>query len=311
MCDNQKYQTLDDISSIVKLAGDHQKGDWLFRGQRTCECPIPRIFRPSATNGIAFDKVKCGLEPRLGHEFRDYAHSVNSNCPGPEEYLEWLALMQHHSAPTRLLDWTRSPLVAAFFSVEIIDPCDESKDGSFWVLNSGQLTEITREAHRNGIKAEYECTCKDRQKKRDQPFSVVNAAIRLAEQAFADHRFRKKNECAVNGTCRFPLAIAPPRTFSRLATQRSWFTIHPTSECLDWAKPKKEKFRNGEDPLKLCEIKDKQGRPILAKYVIPGKCKESIRHALGALGVTRATLFADLDGLGASLIPELRRRFPD
>lgn len=63
----------------------------------------------------------------------------------PKNMIEWLVIGQHHGLPTRLLDWTKNPLKALFFSIiELpnIDGCVWAYELSFWSEKLENLDKI-------------------------------------------------------------------------------------------------------------------------------------------------------------------------
>lgn len=61
----------------------------------------------------------------------------------PKESFDWLFLMQHYGVPTRLLDWSESPLVALYFAVENLEK-HGSDDGALWLLYPSELNKNAR-----------------------------------------------------------------------------------------------------------------------------------------------------------------------
>jgi len=108
----------------------------------------PYIFRGVSNARYKLDTtlIRLGgdyakLERHLLRNFRKYAHR---KIVERDTLWHWLSLAQHHGLPTRLLDWTVSPLVAAHFATVNVNRY--TVDGAIWMVNHTQAHEMLPES---------------------------------------------------------------------------------------------------------------------------------------------------------------------
>lgn len=131
-----------DHSDAMSPEASHE-ATFLFRGQADSRWEL----RSSLHRALRTDDVTIALdvEEQLSSEFHSHVLRFARQEDIPRtaialDRLAWWALMQHHGAPTRLLDWTESPYVAAYFAVASY----ADTDGAVYALHRQPIEEASQ-----------------------------------------------------------------------------------------------------------------------------------------------------------------------
>lgn len=206
----------------------------------------------------SYDRLKRPpKETSLVNEFRQNANYLLDKH-SPDSSFDWLFLMQHYGVPTRLLDWTESPLIALYFAIESDTRGSKNQDGALWVLYPGKLNSKTN-AERNEYIPAFE----------EKEYM----------ESYSTEKYDKGRELGLN-----PIAAIATRNNPRIQAQLGVFTIShrdkvPIEDIVDRSHVIKYEITSNAKPdiakeLKLLAISKFQIFPELAS--IGQKIKERL-----------------------------------
>jgi len=95
-----------------------QTQGWVYRGQRDATWDLHTALDRHCDRLGVKHGCRREFESELLREFRRVYHNYSGSVPETRSVLEWASLMQHHGGPTRLLDFTYSIWIAAYFAME-------------------------------------------------------------------------------------------------------------------------------------------------------------------------------------------------
>ena len=223
-----------------------------FRGHRSEKWKLETTLRRQG--------IEPGREPELLNRFRqNAANYLGTQRPSDNSEWDWMFLMRHHGAPSRLLDWTESVLIGLYFAVEQrpqrADAETDDTAGHVWVLLPTVLN--------------AKCSVRDPDGKDDRTVPMFGLTPDSGLNNYETRRVSRETSSSVP-----PAAGQGLRNFPRMEAQQSTFTVHHANQ-----KP----------------LEEWHDMSHVWRYLVPPQAKPDLRAELRAAGINRLSLFRDLD----------------
>lgn len=230
---------------------NRHRASHLFRGQTLASHDL----RPGIARN---DGRRLELEKHLLRNFGKYARSyLDVSEDLPKNFWQWIALAQHHGLPTRLLDWTYSPLIAAHFACN--DLAEMDCDGAIWKVNYHLAHDLLPDEMTDSLKAQGAHVFTD-----ELLAGVIGSLDELA------HPTQERSGQVV--------FFEPPSISARIVNQFACFSVQlgNSASMAGW-------------------LADNPG--LWTKIIVPSQLKWEVRDRLDQSNITERVLFPGLDGL--------------
>ncbi len=263
-------------------------GKWVFRGQSDGNWGLSSSLERALDqiNDENRREIVERKEQILLREFMRRAHHYIPSPPSSTESLEWLALIQHYGGATRVLDFSHSFYVGAFFAVEENKP--EQESAAIWAIS---VTGLDNAINRK-IDDKYKRLIKENSNQ-----EYINLSQRLLTGGTDNN---------------LVFRVEPERMNERLAVQQGVF-LFPCNVGESFEEnlagvfdSNADVFQNTAaftyDPEKHAEVlKSLLPNVIVLKIVVPRYMRQEMLRDLWSMNVSSATLFPGIDGFTRSL----------
>jgi hypothetical protein len=194
------------------------------------------------------------LEGHLLRNFKKYAHR---SVVARDSLWHWLSVAQHHGLPTRLLDWTYSPVVALHFATS--DLHEYNVDGAVWKVDYSRAHQLLPNKVRKPLDREGA-----------QIFTVEMLSETVTTLDDLDGLSSSRGD--------FAIFFEPPSLDERIVNQFAYFSVlsRPDLAMDEWM---------ASNP------------GLWTKIIIPHELKWEVRDKLDQSNITERVLFPGLDGL--------------
>jgi hypothetical protein len=244
---------------------DYIKNKLWFRGVSNSTYKLtPSLFRhKTAKTQSEFKSIEQSLNETFEMRSLPYAESRN----WAKDEWERLFFMQHYRVPTRLLDWSGSPLVSMHFAVASIETDkygNPKSDAAIWILDPIKWN--------NAVYAD----------------TGFNGGILSAKDSWLKRY--DTTDVYTSTSILPPVAMRGVHNSARIVAQQGFFTVFgPRPDSME------EIYGSKKDDAFIFPD------GCLRKYTIPKAKITSIREEIFSLGVSESTIYPDLEGLAVEL----------